>query len=215
MAINPRSVVCRCVVVGAIATALVTLASAQTGNIRSITFVSVKPDRVGDFQAELKEVHALMKKDNSTRYSSVWMSLTDPREYAIVTYYNKWSELDAGADPSTKEDAADLARLQTWLVDCAASTRRTIEEIQPDMSLPLSAEMPKMVRVLTTLVRPEKYNEYLALVKSDVLPAAKKGGLTTYIFAEAKYGAPNTQVTSVIAMDKWAELDEPIGVEKG
>jgi hypothetical protein len=94
MAINPRSVVCRCVVVGAIATALVTLASAQTGNIRSITFVSVKPDRVGDFQAELKEVHALMKKDNSTRYSSVWMSLTGPREYAIVTYYNKWSELD-------------------------------------------------------------------------------------------------------------------------
>jgi hypothetical protein len=213
MEINPRNVVRRCVLVAAIAAALVTFASAQ--NIRSITFVSVKPDRIGDFQAELKEVHALMKKDNSTRYSSVWMSLTGPREYAIVSYYSKWSELDADADPSTKEDAADLGRLQTRMIDCAASWRRTIEEIQPDLSLPMSAEMPKMVRVLTTLVRPEKYKEYLDVVKTDVLPAAQKGGLKTYIFAEARYGAPNTQVSSVIAMDKWAELDEPFGVEKG
>lgn len=175
MGINPGKFVCRCVLV-ALAATLITVASAQTGNIRSITFVSVKPDRVGDFQAEIKELHALMKKDNSTRYSSVWMSLTGPREYAIVSYYNKWSELDAGPDPATKEDAADQARLGTRLVDCAASTRRTIEEIQPDLSMPMSAEMPTMVRVLTTLVRPEKFDEYLALVKSDVLPAAQKGG---------------------------------------
>ena len=213
MGINPGKIVCRCVLM-ALAATLVTVASAQTGNIRSITFVSVKPDRIGDFQAEIKELHALMKRDNSTRYSSVWVSLTGPREYAIVSYYNKWSELDAGADPSAKDDAGDLARLQTRMIDCAASWRRTIEEIQPDLSLPVSMEMPKMVRVLTTLVRPEKYNEYLALVKSDVLPAAQKGGAKTYIFAEAKYGAPSTQVTSVISMDKWADLDEPMGVEK-
>jgi hypothetical protein len=34
------------------------------------------------------------------------------------------------------------------------------------------------------------------------------------LFSETKFGAPNTQVTSVIAMDKWAELDEPFGIEK-
>jgi hypothetical protein len=214
MGINPKSLICRCAFVAAVAATFIASASAQPGNIRSITFVTVKPDRVGDFQAELKEVHALMKKDNSTRYSSVWASLTGPREYAIVSYYNKWSELDAGADAATKEDAADLATLQTRMVDCASSWRRTIEEIQPDLSLPQSAEMPKMVRVLTTLVRADKYQDYLDLIKSDVLPAAKKGGLTTYIFAETKFGAPNTQVTSVIAMDKWAELDEPFGIEK-
>jgi hypothetical protein len=215
MGINPGTLVSRYVMTAVLAASLSTFASAQTGNIRSITFVTVKPDRIGDFQAELKEVHALMKKDNSTRYSSVWVSLTGPREYAVVSYYNKWSELDAGADAATKEDAADLARLQTRMIDCASSWRRTIEEIQPDLSLPqTSTEMPKMVRVLTTLVRPEKYKEYLDLIKSDVLPAAKKGGLPTYIFAEARYGAPNSQVTSVIAMDKWADLDEPIGIEK-
>lgn len=212
---NLQSVVCRSLMALAFA-ALAAIASAQTGNnIRSITFVTVKPDRIGDFQAELKEVHALMKKDNSTRYSSVWMSLTGPREYAIVSYHSKWSELDEGADSATKEDAADLARLQTRMVDCASSWRRTIDVIQPDLSLPQkSTEMPKMVRVLTTLVRADKYQDYLDLIKSDVLPAAKKGGLTTYLFSETRFGAPNTQVSSVIAMDKWAELDEPFGIEK-
>lgn len=214
MQLNPKTIVSRSLLAAALVTSLITFASAQTGNIRSITFVTVKPDRIGDFQAELKEVHALMKKDSSARYSSVWMSLTGPREYAIVSYYDKWAELDAGADPKTKDDAADLARLQTRMIDCAASWRRTIEEIQPDLSLPMSMDMPKMVRVLTTLVRPEKYKEYLDLVKSDVVPAAKKAGLKTYIFAEARYGAPNTQVTSVIAMDKWADQDEPLGIEK-
>jgi hypothetical protein len=214
MGITLKGIVCRCVLVSALAASLATFASAQNGNIRSITFVSIKPDRIGDFQAELKEVHALMKKNNSTRYTSVWLSLTGPREYAIVSYYSKWSELDAGADPSAKEDAADLARLQTRMVDCASSWRRTIEVIQPDLSLPPGEEAPKMVRVLTTIVRPEKFDEYLKLIKTDVLPAAQKGGLKTYIFAEAKYGAPNTQVSSVIAMDKWAELDEPMGIEK-
>lgn len=66
------------------------------------------------------------------------------------------------------------------MIDCAARWRRTIEEIQPDLSLPMSTEMPKMVQVLTTLVRPEKYKEYLDVVKTKVLPAAQKGGLKTY-----------------------------------
>ena len=30
-------------------------ASAQDANIRSVTFYTVKPDRIGDFQAEIKE----------------------------------------------------------------------------------------------------------------------------------------------------------------
>jgi hypothetical protein len=212
MGVISKRVLCGCALAAAVLATPVNIAFAQ--NIRSVTFVTVKPDRIGDFQAELKEVHALLKKDNSTRYSSVWMSLTGPREYAIVSYYNKWAELDAGPESSMKDDAADLARLQTRLVDCASSWRRTIEEIQPDLSLPMTTEMPKMVRVLTTLVRPDKYKEYLDLIKSDVLPAAKKGGMKTYIFAEARYGAPNTQVSSVIAMDKWAELDDSVGIEK-
>jgi hypothetical protein len=215
MKLNLREVVCRCIFAAVVAAALATSASAQNGNIRSVTFFTVKPDRIGDFQAEIKEFNTVYAKGGSTNYSCMWVSLTGPREYARVTYYNKWAELDAGPDPKLKDEAADVARINTRIIDCAESWHRTIEEIQPDLSLPSSGEMPKMIRVLVTQVRPEKYKEYLDLVKDEIVPAAKKGGLKTYIFAEARYGAPNTQVSSVVGMDNWADLDGEFGVEKG
>jgi len=51
MRLNLRKVVCHCILAVGVAAALVASASAQ-GNIRSVTFYSVKPDRVSDFQAE-------------------------------------------------------------------------------------------------------------------------------------------------------------------
>jgi hypothetical protein len=197
-----------------VAAALITPASAQRGNIQSVTFYTVKPDRVGDFQAEIKEFNALYAKGGSTNYSSMWVSLTGPREYVRASYYNKWADLDAGSDPKLKDQAADLARISIRIIDCTESWRRIIVEVQPDLSLPPGLEVPKMIRVLTTDVRPDKYKEYLALVKSDILPAAQKGALKVYEFSETRYGAPNTQVTSIVAMDSWGDLDEGVGMQK-
>jgi hypothetical protein len=132
-----------------------------------------------------------------------------------ASYYNKWADLDAGPDPKLKDQAADVARVTTRIIDCTESWRRIITEVQPDLSLQTGTDMPKMIRVLTTDVRPDKYKDYLALVKSDILPAAQKGALKLYEFSETRYGGPNTQVTSIVAMDSWADLDGDFGVEKG
>jgi hypothetical protein len=209
-----RRVVCSWIFAVGFAAALVASASAQRGNIQSVTFYTVKPDRVGDFQAEIKEFNAIYAKGGSTFYSSMWVSLTGPREYARASYYNKWADLDIISDPKLKDQAADLARISLRIIDCTESWRRIIVEVQPDLSLPPGTEIPKMIRVLTTDVRPDKYNDYLALVKSDTLPAAQKGGLKMYEFSETRYGGPNTQVTSIVAMDSWGDLDEGVGVQK-
>jgi hypothetical protein len=215
MELNLRKVVCHCILAVGVAAALVTSAYAQTGNIRSVTFYTVKPDRVGDFQAEIKEYLALKAKAGSTEYSSTWLSLTGPRTYALVTYYAKWADLDAGADPKMKDQAADAARIVERLLDCTESRHRIIEEVNPDLSLADSGKMPAMIRVLVTEVRAEKYNDYIALVKSDILPGIKKSGQKDYSIAQTRYGAPNTEVTSVIGLSNWADLDGSIGLEKG
>jgi hypothetical protein len=209
-----RKVVCGSIFAVGLASALVTSASAQRGNIQSVTFYTVKPDRVGDFQAEIKEFNALYAKGGSTYYSSMWVSLTGPREYVRASYYDKWADLDAGPDPKLKDEAADLARISQRIIDCTESSRRIIAEVQPDLSLPPGTDIPKMIRVLTTDVRPDKYNDYLALVKSDILPAAQKSGMKVYEFSETRYGAPNTQVTSIVAMDAWGDLDDGVGMMK-
>ena len=92
--------------------ALASPASAQDANIRSVTFYTVKPDRIGDFQAEIKEYNAILAKAGSDRYSSIWVSLTGPYEFARVQMYSKWADLDStvGNDPKLKDQAADLAR---------------------------------------------------------------------------------------------------------
>ena len=172
-------------------TVLATPASAQNANIRSVTFYTVKPDRIGDFQAEIKEYNAILAKAGSDRYSTVWVSLTGPREYARVQMYSKWADLDntIDKDPRLKDQQADLARLSTNIIECTSSWHREIDVVDPDLSLPDNGDEPKMIRVLVTQMRPEKYHEYLELQKNEIFPAVKKGGATAYNFAETHFGA--------------------------
>jgi hypothetical protein len=197
--------------------ALATPASAQSANIRSITFYTVKPDRIGDFQAEIKEYNAILAKAGSDRYSTVWVSLTGPYEYARVQMYSKWADLDntIDKDPKLKDQQGDLARLSTHIIECTSSWHREIDVVDPDLSLPDDGNEPKMIRVLVTQVRPDKYHEYLELQKNAIFPAVKKGGATAYNFAEKRFGEPGPEFVSVTGFNSWADLDDTIGAEKG
>ena len=214
MTLNLKTIVRRCTVAVAFAASLVTCASAQA-NIRSVTFYTVKPDRNSDFQSHIKEYNALMAKGGSERYSSVWLSLTGPRTWALARYYKTWAELDAGADPKMKVLAAELTQINIRITDCIESSHRVIEEVNPDLSLPESGSIPKMIRVLVTQVRADKVPDYLALVKSDILPAVKKSGAKDYTIAQGRFGESGSTITSVLGFNAWAEFDQGLGVEKG
>lgn len=214
MRLSLRQVFCQCILAMAVLAALATSASAQDGNIRSVTLFTVKPDRVGDFEAEIKAYNAVMAKGGSTRYGSVWVSQTGPREYALVIYYSKWADLDAGPEPKMKDQAADLTRISERIYACTESRRRAIDEVRPDLSLPPGTEIPKMIRVLISDVRPDKVGDYLNLQQSEILPAIQKSGVKSYSFASRRFGAPSTEFISVTGMDSWADLDGGFGAEK-
>jgi hypothetical protein len=199
------------------AVALVTPASAQGPTIRSVTFYTVKPDRIGDFEAEVKEYNAILAKAGSDRYSTIWTSLTGPREYARVQMYSKWADLDSTVDkdPKLKDEATDLARISTHIIECTSSWHRDIDVIMPDYSLPDTGDVPAMIRVLVTQVRPDKYHDYLDLQKNAILPAIQKSGAKDYNFAEKRLGEPGPEFVSVTGFTNWADLDGTIGAEKG
>lgn len=207
----------QCVFAVVAAAALITPVRAQEGHlsIRSLRFYTVKPDRSGDFQAEIKEYNAIMAKAGSERYYSMWHSLTGPNEYVLVGYYAKWADLDAAMDPKLKEVQVELQRIGIRITECTESSHRIIDEMRPDLSLPGGSDVPKMVSVLRSRVKPDKVSEYLALVKNEVLPAAKKSGLTEFSVAQVRYGAPSTEFNSVSGLSKWGDLDGGFGVQKG
>ncbi|MGO8935098.1 MAG: hypothetical protein ACLQDA_15440, partial [Terracidiphilus sp.] len=213
-----KSVLWPCLVAMLLAAAvLVTPASAQDANIRSVTFYTVKPDRIGDFQAEIKEYNAILAKAGSDRYSSMWVALTGAHEYARVQMYTKWADLDSTIDndPKLKDQAADLARASFRIIDCTSSWRREIQVVNPDLSLPDSGNEPKMIRVLVTQVRPEKFRDYLDFQKNVILPAIKKSGAKDYNFADVHFGDPGPTFVSVVGFNNWADLDDGVGAEKG
>lgn len=214
MTLNLSKIISHAILALGFAAVLLPAALAQA-NIRSVTFYTVKPDRVRDFQSHIKEYNAVLAKGGSERYNSVWLSLTGPRTWALARYFKTWAESDAGADPKMKESASELAQINLRIVDCIESSRRVVEEIDPELSVPDTNTVPKMIRVLVTEVRPDKVNEYLALAKSDILPAIKKSGAKDFNFAHGRFGEPGSTLTSVLGFDRWAELDERLGAQKG
>jgi quinol monooxygenase YgiN len=204
----------RCVFAFAAAAMLIGPARAQQGNIQSIRFYTVKPDRVGDFLAATKEFAEVAKKGGSERYFFLLHSLTGANEYVRVENFTKWAEIDeTGPEPKMKEQAAQLQSITTRIFQCIESSHRIIDEVQSDLSLPQTGGV-QMLRVLRTRVRPEKANEYMALVKSETLPAAKKAGLKFYTVSQVRYGEPSTEFVSASGLSKWADLDGGLWIQK-
>ena len=84
----------------ALAAGLAASASAQPRTLRSTTEFHVKADRVGDFQAAIKEFNSILKKGSSENAYTVWAAATGPLVYLRVQHYASWSELDTPQEPA-------------------------------------------------------------------------------------------------------------------
>jgi len=178
------------------------------GNIRSTLRVTIRPERMGDFRAAVKEYVAVVKKAKWDKSFSLWNSQSGPREFVLSTVAEKWAELDVTQDPKLKDVAGELAAISARINQAVETTVRAITEVQPDLSLPRIADPPKMIRVLRTEVRPDKVEDYLALLKAEVLPAVKKSGATVFSVARTRYGAPSSEIVTVVGAQSWAEQDK-------
>ncbi len=186
------------------------MAQSEQPKVRSVVFSTVKADRIGDYLSATKDMTEAVKKAGSERSFSMWVSVSGPREYAVVRYHAKWSELDAapGTDPALKGIAGQLSALAARVNATVESTRRVIYVLDHELSLPLADAPPQPIaQVLRTWVRPDQLEAYRALVKSDLLPAAKKSGVKTYSVAHVRAGGANQEYNTVSGLDNWAALD--------
>lgn len=149
----------------------------------------------------------MLAKANDNKPYSMWVSLTGDREYALVSYHAKLAELDAVRtdDPKLKDQKADLIRIAARIFQCAEESRRYVGEMDKDLSLPSAKDTPKMISVLR--VHPDKVDQYLALAKSELLPAVKRSGVKAYSVTRTRYGGSRADITTVVGVDSWADLD--------
>jgi hypothetical protein len=191
----------------------VSLPAQEGRNIRTILFVKVKPDRVGDWRAAAKDFVALKKKAGSDEVFTTWASETGPDEYAIVWHSAKWKELDQEEDPKTKNVIGDLTSLFARLNGATESMETWVDEMQPNLGVS-SRDIPKMVRTGRTRVVQGKMDDALAIFKSDIVPAIKKAGVTDFGVAVARYGTPLNEIHTFAGVGAWADFDSPWGLPK-
>lgn len=166
-----------------------------------------------NWKAAVKDYVAVVKKAGSEQGFTVWESQSGPTQHAVVWYSSKWKEIDE-QNPKLKPVEADMARVFARLDATTDSLETWIDEMQPDMMI-RSKDVPPMVRVGRTRVLSGKMDEVKALLHDQVVPAVKKSGASDFGVALARFGTPSNELHSYLGLNGWADLDGPVGAEKG
>jgi hypothetical protein len=180
-------------------------AQQQPRTIQRIAFYRLKPDRVSDFVAAVKEYAEVEKKAGVKHDYTTWASLTGDREFARVDLYSKFAEMDTSFDAGAP-GGADRARLGAKIDDCTESTRTVITGIDPELVIG-GAGYPPMIVVDWVRVQLGKGPEYHALAKSDLLPMMKKAGVKFFFVAQTAFGGPPQEMEVVSGIPNWAAID--------
>src|SRR5258706_5202774 len=81
---------------------------AQRQPIRRVLISNVKPDRVADFEAAVKQYNEVYAKVPGVRSVAMFQSLTGPHQFVLVRDYDKWADLDPGPDSKAIAANAEL-----------------------------------------------------------------------------------------------------------
>ncbi len=192
------------------AAVLTSAAIAQTTPpLLRVARVQVKSERVNEYlEVQKKFTEAYKKSGDGFRYV-LRGSSGNPNEVVTIAPMNSYADMDGESPVLKGMTAAEYASLVARRNQCVNSVRITVERTLPDISLPNNMPMPKMVREIRTRVRPGMQNQYMALIKSDLLPALKKLDVKVYRMRQVQWGGSRVEFTSASPMEKWSELDVP------
>jgi len=183
----------------------------QDGNLRRILRFQVKPGMMADFTAAVEADKVAMQKMGHPRRQTWWQSTTGPNEVILVRYYKSYADMEAGDGQMSADVAAARGRVNR-LTDAQETV---IDEIIPEASVVVDrTAMPKYIRTLRTTVKPDKMLDYLAWIKSEIGPAAKKSGFKLYLNSRVRYGRTANMFVSAMGLDSLAVLDEGLPLEK-
>ena len=182
-------------------------------NIRTVLLVKAKLGQDDNWKSAVKDYVALFKKAGSKQGVTVWDSQTGPSQHAVVWYSSKWKEMDE-QDPAMKGSEAEVARAIARLNSVTESLEYWTDEMQPDLTI-RSNEIPPFIRVGRTKVIAAKMDEVKALFRDQLFPAVKKSGATDFGVAVARFGTPTNEIHTYLGLKGWADLDGPVGVQKG
>ena len=207
-----------CALVGAVLLAFTVLVFCQQPSPALLTVgrVQVRSGQVQEFLEVSKQVADAIKKAAPTDYFTLTYrtAVGNSNEFWRVTPLNKFADRD-GQSPVAKMMTPELAALMTRGSQYVERTVTTIERPIRDLAVTASGAKtpPIFIKVYRTRVKPGMAEQFISLLKTDIMPAIKKMNGSMRI-RQVEMGGNTNDFTGSFPFEKWAEQDDSASFTK-
>ncbi len=183
------------------------LAQTPTSGFARVTVTHVKPDMVNEWlDLQKNEVVPALKKAGVTTRTVLSAGLFGTAgEYVQIQPFQKYAEFDNPSPLVKALDAPGANRLTEKLRKCTLNQNSYEQTRLEEISNVLTPAAEVVVSVRYRIA-PGKMNDFIALVKSDVLPVYKKAKVTLIVSRRGP-GANTNDVTMSTGYQKYAQMD--------
>lgn len=183
-------------------------ATAQQRQLLLITEVQLKPDTAPEWTELQKAEQVPAQKKGGLPWRDTWAEGPGGNPYVrgMVTPITSLAQFDDPA-PVVKalgqEGAAALNAKNRRLV---AGSQSRIVTTRPDLGFGTRPPAPKLGILSTVNVVNGRAGDFDAFLKSDIVPALKKAGVTYYAVAQVLYGGDTNEYITLVLANDYAEL---------
>jgi hypothetical protein len=182
------------------------LAQQPASNFSRVTISHVKADMINEWlDLQKNEVVPALKKGGVPSRTVVSTFLGNAGEYVQIQPFQKWADFDSPSPLVKALDAPGATRLNEKLRKCLVSQNSFEQQRLVDISNVLTPP-PEVSVWVRYRIAPGKMNDFIAMVKADVLPVYKKSK-TFLVVNRIGPGANTNDVIMVTGYQKYAQMD--------
>ena len=171
--------------------------------------MTVKPDMMRAYiDLQKSEIIPALQKGGQP-WRETWRTATfgDPYMFAHVTPIKGFDQYDSPGAMVKALGEDGYATLLSKLRPMIASQKTSALRTRPDLSVITEGGPSQKMAILTILqVNPTKLLDFETFIKSEWIPALKKGGGKSYMVDQVLYGGGSTEFHTLVGIDKYADL---------
>ena len=189
--------------------------SAPQRQLLMINEISLKPDTAPEWAELMKTEGIPAQKKAGLPWRDSWANGPggDPYLRAVVTPINSLAQFDQ-PNPMAKALGEGFAAYQAKVRRLVASSHSTIVTTRPDLSFGTRPAVHKLGLLTVVTAVSGKGADLEAFLKSDVIPALKKGGVSYYSVVQVLFGDDANKYMTLTAVNDFAELAKGSPIER-
>lgn len=174
-----------------------------------LSYTKVKPSMTQEYLAAQKQVSEAYKKAGLWRDLWTTASFGEVGTYVGVTPFNKLADFDGPGPLQKAMGEAGYQRYLGQVRNYVDSASYKAVQLRSDLSLlKENAPPPNLAVVVNVQIVPGRNLDFEALIKSDYLPAWKKGGADQVFVHQSVFGVTGPEYVVVVTIPNFADLDK-------